>query len=542
MTPSSLGSPSLGGTGSSTRLGAEMNRRDYYYKQKVTDDELDAGFDGAELADRNAVADVGTVGVLVNGAVSQHSPTPNLTVDVSGQAIAYDQTGQRIFIPSLQVIDCATDSAGSSTSVGTPGNIRWVSLFAKFKRAESDPREDGNGNPLNFVRDESFEIVRIQGAEGVAPARPSLLSDGILLADVQRTNAQTQILNADIDTTRREDAIVVSGSPLAIRRGRVKDAISDVVGRYNLHVVGTDKHAAADVNYAGGSTWLDATTNGATTVESQLDKIIDGLIDQGGTTSGAHKIGIGARTAWLGGRTNAATTVFAAVDKIITDLAATTASDDGSERIGAQASTGYSAGSVRSQLDEVLSATQIFTGAKTFDNITASGTNRYKLASRSITRIVRAQVITAPQAAARFEPQINGSWKQLNTNGTFLAQQLDLPDGAVLTQVTVYLDPENGHAALPARLPRFTISHTDITTGTNTSVQAEQIDASANAGAFDAYHSIVGATISHTIANAARRYFIGFEGESGVSARANLVYMGAITTYTVTSHDDAGAH
>lgn len=57
--------------------------------------------------------------------------------------------------------------------------------------------------------------------------------------------------------------------------------------------------------------------------------------------------------AWLGGRTNGATTVQLQLDKIVNDLGATTAADDGAERIGAQVVGALAAGSVRSQLNEL---------------------------------------------------------------------------------------------------------------------------------------------------------------------------------------------
>jgi hypothetical protein len=50
--------------------------------------------------------------------------------------------------------------------------------------------------------------------------------------------------------------------------------------------------ANAATSYAGGPAWLDGTTNPATNVEAQLDKIITDLVKQdSGTNSGADKIG-----------------------------------------------------------------------------------------------------------------------------------------------------------------------------------------------------------------------------------------------------------
>ena len=49
------------------------NRLDYYFRQRVTEAELDLGFAELEQADQNQVADLGFTGVLANAVVSQHA-------------------------------------------------------------------------------------------------------------------------------------------------------------------------------------------------------------------------------------------------------------------------------------------------------------------------------------------------------------------------------------------------------------------------------------------------------------------------------------
>src|SRR5690606_38829407 len=157
----------------------------------------------------------------------------------------------------------------------------------------SDPRVDGNSLTDFFRRDESFQFIVAQGAEAPAGTAlpPPLRSDAILLADVTRTFGQTQILNANISTARRQDALVAGGSPRSLRRGRTLEALSDLLTFLNAHVSGTaDRHPATAVDYAGGGNWANGTTNPATTVEGQLDKIIADLA----ATSGAPKVGAAA--------------------------------------------------------------------------------------------------------------------------------------------------------------------------------------------------------------------------------------------------------
>ena len=374
-------------------------RYDFFYRLLVEEQHLDNAFGALELADQKIIGDLGIVGIVKEAAVSQHSPTPNLSVDVSGSAAIFDQSGQRIPIPSLQTVDLSADSNNVSTSVATPGNEKWVSLFAKFTRTLSDPQVDGNNNTVYFERDEAVMFVKVQGAEAAigAAVRPSLLSDGILLADVQRTQGQTQILTANISTTRRQDAVVLSVGSMSVRAGTYLASDLAILTYLNAHVTnGSGAHAASAISYAGGGNWANGATNPTTTVESQFDSMlsvlaattsglsgmhhigianssafydgtnitgttafntVDGIITRlaSSTTSSSapRKIGCEARSAWLGGRTNPASSLFAAIDKIITDLGVTTVGDDGLERIGAAASGHLSTGSGRSQIDEL---------------------------------------------------------------------------------------------------------------------------------------------------------------------------------------------
>jgi hypothetical protein len=373
------------------------NRRDYYFRQRVTEAELDDGFAELERADQNLAADLGFTGVIANAVVSQHAPVPDLSVDVSGPGAVLDQLGQRIFFSALQNVSVAQDDGGVSTSVSAAGQEKIVSIFVKFERALSDPRVDGNSLTVFFRRDESFKFIVVQGAQAPAGTAlpPPLRSDAILLADVTRTFGQTQVLNANVSTARRQDAFVTSGSPRSIRRGKTLEAVSDLLTFLNAHVSGTaDRHPAAAVDYAGGGNWADGTTNPAATVEAQLDKVIADLA----AAAGAPKVGaaatagspnsLGAGTVrsqldallgfinahinnpssvhaasalsyagggnWADGTANPAATVEGQLDKIVSDLAATT----GAPKVGAAATSGapnsLGSGTVRSQLDALL--------------------------------------------------------------------------------------------------------------------------------------------------------------------------------------------
>ncbi|TMQ08638.1 MAG: hypothetical protein E6J90_39990 [Deltaproteobacteria bacterium] len=50
------------------------NRNDFFFRERVTEAELDSAFADLEDADHNLAADLGFVGVLANAVVSPHAP------------------------------------------------------------------------------------------------------------------------------------------------------------------------------------------------------------------------------------------------------------------------------------------------------------------------------------------------------------------------------------------------------------------------------------------------------------------------------------
>lgn len=328
------------------------SRRDFHYKQKVTEAELDAAFNALEVADRALATDWGFTGVITGTAVTQRGAGANVSVDVAA-GITYDQLGQRIQVPSTQNVSVINDSAGVPTAVAGGGNEKIVSVFVEFDRALSDPRTDGNGATVYFVRDESYKFYVKQGAEALAGAAvpPALEASKILLVDITRTFGQTQILNGNLSTSRREDAIVTSFGNFSLRRGRIKDAFTDVLTYLNQHVIGAaTQHGTDDITNGGVSgTWADGTAlSGAT-----LDLVLNDLVSDLGGTGGANRIGYSATGTWADATGIGAARVKTAIDEIVTDLAATT----GDVKIGSPLRSGtnlsLSAGSIGSQLGEL---------------------------------------------------------------------------------------------------------------------------------------------------------------------------------------------
>jgi hypothetical protein len=284
-------------------------RLNYYFRQKVGEGELDDGFAYLEDADQAIITDVGFTGVLNGMAVSQRAAGANLTVDVSA-GIAYDKSGERVQFSSTQNVDLSVDENGVSTAVASAGNTKVISVFAKFTRSLSDPRTDGNSVTVYFQEDESFAFIVRQSGESASPSPPALDTNMVLLADVTRAYGATTIVTANIaSTARREDSIVVSGTPYTLRRGRVKDALADLLTGLNAtsvasstglttqatnlsnHINASTAHTAAQVAYGGGA------FVGTQSVESALDSLQAQLV----ATPGA---------ALLGAATTAATYLF----------------------------------------------------------------------------------------------------------------------------------------------------------------------------------------------------------------------------------------
>lgn len=315
-----------------------MNRKDFYFRQKVTEAELDAAFDETENAIDRIFTDLGLVGVAFGLDVAQQV-APNMTVQVSGPGVAYDQLGQRIAIASTQNVDLSVDEAAVSTTVAAPGNSKILSIFAEFDRTLSDPRVDGNAVTIYYERAESFRLNVAQGAEAVTPVAPALRPDQILLADVTITFGTTQVTNGMISIARREFVVSIAGAPHSIAATSFEDAIGQVLTLYNDHVTAAaDRHNATAIDYSGGGAWADGSTNPAATVAAQLTKIIADLAPTTASASGARKIGIEQLAAtWQDASTVAAGTLYAMINSIVSTLASTTASASGARKLGIEA-------------------------------------------------------------------------------------------------------------------------------------------------------------------------------------------------------------
>ncbi len=378
-------------------------RVDWYFRQRVTEAELDLAFALLEKADRDLAADLNIYGIVAGAVPAPHSPVPDLTVDLTAPARAYDNLGQRMFFGTGQTVDCAVDLVGIPTDVATVGNERWLGIFLRFKRLLSDPRTDGNSQQVFFRRDESFELVVRQapeGAIGVAP-KAALQADELLLCDVRRRPGQTQILVDDLDSSRRQAFIFAQGSTVSVMTGAwsilapiaatAQSSLDEVDAELRDHfTAAARRHAATAIDYAAHG------FVGAANVQAAIDEVVDDLTTGAAGTSGATRIGVDASAGapnalaagtvktqlaallgFLNTHVSAATGAHAAsaiaatahnniaginvqsqLQEIVTDLLATGASAPGAGLVGvdaiAGAPTAIGAGTLRAALVTVL--------------------------------------------------------------------------------------------------------------------------------------------------------------------------------------------
>ncbi len=207
-----------------------MHRIAWYFKQPVTHEDMDFADDSTETFARDALKE----GEQPFGVVTGYTVTPGsgLTFTVGGtDCVAYDQAGRRIRPTTFPLTQsCATATDGGSTAVSSGGNERWISIFALGGRKFSEAATDGNGDSVRKLSteclnelgdsehpagaydgvaaleagvDRFYVVAGTEAAIGSA-LRPSLLEEGVLIADLHLVNGQTTLTTKDILVDRRQ--------------------------------------------------------------------------------------------------------------------------------------------------------------------------------------------------------------------------------------------------------------------------------------------------------------------------------------------------
>lgn len=276
------------------------NRFNWYLDQLVTEGHMDTAFQNLEQADRLLMKDQAYAGVVSGYSVTQHAPTPDLTVDIAGPGIAYDQEGRRVYMGTTQTLNLAVDSNAASTAVATPGNEKWVSVFVQFDLVLSNQVVDGNSQTVYFNENEGYSFVVVQGSEAAigAATRPALLPDALLIADVRLENGDTQIVTSRIesaDTASKPNSRfqyifnLTASLPATVRKGPLPAAMQAVLTELNNHIASlSNPHPATAIAFTPvtvPAAWTDVAA--ATEVNEAINAIVDDL----GQTDGGTLIG-----------------------------------------------------------------------------------------------------------------------------------------------------------------------------------------------------------------------------------------------------------
>lgn len=373
-----------------------MDIFDWYFKQIVTQSQMDWAFDRVQDSVHAASLDNEFVGIVRGMDPQQHAPTPDKNIDIVGPGTAYDPEGQRCHVADLlSVVDCSQDEFGTDSNPPTPLFERYISVFIRFKRDFTEPALDGNNVVIYTKQLESFEFFVRLGAEAAAgTAIPApLMADAVLVCDILIANGFTAILNADFNLTRREDWVRFSGATIGDRvYGTSQDAVEDLLAL-------VDAWASA-LPFSFTSTWFGPAavagpTPPPTTIQESLNAIVYDLAQTGAGPSGSDYLGVtdsgvfplGFVTPWVSANLQAAlmslgtdldahiggappahpastitfapylylaaTDVQAAIQELVDDLANATATG-GATRIGNDAYLWIGSTTLRAQIREIV--------------------------------------------------------------------------------------------------------------------------------------------------------------------------------------------
>lgn len=288
---------------------------------------------------------------------------------------------------------------------------------------------DGTTNPPSTVNAQINKIISDLASESVGLDGARKIGSDALASWLDATaNPADSIYNQL--TKIITDLSSNTGGSAKIGSAAIVGA-NDTIAAAGLHTQLAALKLASHIEYAGGGTWADASTNPATLVSTQLSKIVSDLSGSGGTAKVGSSALVGANDtiaagtlfsqlgllklashieyagggSWAGGTspTNPATLVGSQLSKIITDLSATTSGASGSDRIGAGALVGVSstitAGTLFAALTALKSAANIdkAAGPNWADNTTTPAATL----STFINNIVGVLAASSPTSGAK---------------------------------------------------------------------------------------------------------------------------------------------
>jgi hypothetical protein len=177
-----------------------------------------------------------------------------------------------------------------------------------------------------------------------------------------------------------------------------------------------------------------------------------------------------------------------------------------------------------------MTGTVALTAVTTASDFTMSGTNRVKLASRSITRV---QSALPDRTSATWSIDAQGTPFQAANNTNPLIFPLRVPNGATLTSVQVGIIPTGGHGGAPT-MPAVQIGYS---TSAGFTTLGTTVDPTVF-GSYEVAHEFGPTGLSHVVDRSARRYVAIVVGETGANYVAGLSVMCVKCTYTITEYDE----
>lgn len=223
-----------------------MDRSDFYYRQIVTDAELNQAFDDVAAMAAQLVTDLDGAWGVLNGLEVTEQSVPDLTVQVA-DGVATDEAGARIPVtggPATRDL--------SSYVPSTPGESVYVRMYVAHDTDLQDPRLDGNNDPVDYRQLDSFVFSEEAGTPAGSPTKPAIAANKVLLATVLLAEGQTTIEDTDISmaltTTgalipdRQEGGYAIFHSRITPARRHIEFAQSAIAGGEEVINLGLGNH------------------------------------------------------------------------------------------------------------------------------------------------------------------------------------------------------------------------------------------------------------------------------------------------------------
>lgn len=179
-----------------------------------------------------------------------------------------------------------------------------------------------------------------------------------------------------------------------------------------------------------------------------------------------------------------------------------------------------------------LAGTQTFTGAKTFNDITASAEYKYAPTNPGIMQ-AGAWIIPDP-STGNWVLGLNQAVAMTTIISNRIFHPLRMPHGSTLSAVSIKVIPQVlGRPGLPGSMPMFKVWKADFD-GVTGPALATQVDPSASVAAYETPHTVDITVPFEIIDNTAYTYWLDVESESGVNSATQTIFKAPKTRCSIT--------